>query len=108
MPALLDSYAGPCVPAIGLASFLNFSLLIVVSPILKNVWPKSRLAWWGAVIFSGLAAAGFWAMLYQGTGFNPDLGGWCLLLAPVLNFIGLLLARPQWLERKQLVAGDRL
>lgn len=85
---------------IELASFLCISLLIVVCPFFKNVWSKSRMTWRMAVIFSGLTAAVFWG-LFCIHGFNPSprLGLWCLLFAPVLNFIGLLLARPQWLKK---------
>ncbi|MEO7340988.1 MAG: hypothetical protein ABI073_08935 [Luteolibacter sp.] len=81
--------------AVILASFLNFSFLIVVSPFLKNVWPKSRLAWWGAVIFSGSAAVVFWLMYFLSVADSGHLGvGGCgLMAAPVFNFIGLLLAR---------------
>ena len=83
-----------------LVSFLNFSLLIVGAPFLKSVWPKSRLAWCLAVSFSGLAAGGFLVMYcVSGSKSNPGTGGWCLLFAPVLNFVGLLLARPQWLKK---------
>jgi hypothetical protein len=86
-----------------LVSFLNFSLLIVGAPFLKSVWPKSRLAWCLAVSFSGLAAGGFLAMYcVSGSTSKPGAGGWCLLLAPVLNFVGLLLARPQWLKKSGL------
>ncbi|MES2922118.1 MAG: hypothetical protein V4819_11255 [Verrucomicrobiota bacterium] len=88
--------------AVGLFSFLTLSLLIVASPFLGNVWVKSLLAWSVVVIFSGVAAAGFcfWVLGLDGisTG-NLRFGGWCLLIAPVLNFIGLLLARPKWLQR---------
>jgi hypothetical protein len=91
---------------IAIASVLCFSLLIVVSPFLKDVWPKSRLAWWTAVIFSGLTSGTIWVIHCTNDSEQTlSLGLWCLFLAPVLNFIGLLLARPQWLDRKQLVAG---
>lgn len=80
--------------AIAIASILNFSLLILVSPFLMQVWSKSPLAWWFATIFSGLAAAGFWGIfVIAGEAQSPHLGGWCVLLAPLLNFFGLLLAR---------------
>ena len=91
-PLLLSHWSA----AVGLFSFLMFSLLIVASPFLGNVWVKSFLAWSISVIFSGVAAAGFWAMVFKdnsGEGFI--LGGWCLMISPVFNFAGLLLARPQ-------------
>lgn len=81
--------------AVAVASFLTFTLLIAASPFLGNVWLKSRFAWWLAVIFSGLAAAGFWIGVFGDGGLdpNPGPGGWCLLTAPMLNFAGLLMAR---------------
>jgi hypothetical protein len=79
--------------AVGLSSFLTFSLLIVSSPFLGFLWRKSRIAWWGAFIFSGLAAAGFWLMIVaQDTADDLGSGGWCLLAAPVFNCVGLLVA----------------
>ena len=89
--------------AIIVAAFLNFSFLIVVSPFLKNVWPKSRWAWGGAVIFSGLSTVAFLGV-YLMIAFDdertpPGDGGWCLLLAPAANFIGLLIAKPEFRAR---------
>lgn len=90
--------------AVLIACFLNFSLLIVVSPFLKKVLSKSPWAWWGAVIFSGLAGVGFWAMyligvMHYGYDFkHQGVGLWCLQFAPVFNFIGLLLARRKFPE----------
>jgi hypothetical protein len=77
---------------IGLASFLMFSLLIVSSPFLIGVWRKSKLSLRLATIFSGLGTLGFWIMIL-GQGGADDLvaGGWCLMIAPVLNFMGLAL-----------------
>lgn len=92
--------------AVGASSFFTFSLLIVASPFLGNVWVKSLLAWSMAVVFSGLAAAGFWIILFRGFNYIGGIpwGFWCLLISPVFNFIGLLLARPQWLKKPGL--GD--
>lgn len=89
--------------AIIVAAFLNFSFLIMVSPFLKSVWPKSRWAWGGAVIFSGLSAVAFLG-IYLTIAFDdgttpPGEGGWCLLLAPAVNFMGLLIARPEFRPR---------
>ena len=43
---------------------------------------------------SGLAAVGFWMIVFQGEGpKNLGPGDSCLLLAPSLNFAGLLAAR---------------
>lgn len=85
-----------------ITSFLCFSLLIVVSPFLKNVWPKSNLTWWLAVVFSGLTTAGFWSMCWMGGSYKaPELGLWCLLFAPGMNFIGLLLAG----EKRRVLDG---
>lgn len=87
-----------------LFSFLTFSLLIVASPFLGNVWVKSILAWSMVVIFSGLAAAGFWVVVFKGAPVGDlRLGVWCLMISPVLNFVGLLLARPQWLKKLGLL-----
>ena len=80
--------------AVIISSFLTFSLLILASPFLGCVWVKSRLAWWMAVIFSSLTVTGFWVLMFAR---NPtstiQSGGWCLLIAPLLNFAGLVLAR---------------
>ncbi len=83
---LMDSQS-----AVLIASFLTFSLLIVASPFLTEVWTKSRLAWGFALTFSGLASAGFWVMIFSGPPSDPEPGGWCLMIAPLLNFAGLLL-----------------
>ncbi len=79
--------------AVLIASFLTFSLLIVASPFLTEVWTKSRLAWGFALTFCGLASAGFWVMIFSDSPSDPEPGGWCLMIAPLLNFAGLLLAR---------------
>lgn len=79
---------------IALASFMNFTLLILVSPFLGEVWRKSRLAWGIALACSGAAAAGFWMLIaLDPPASGLQIGGWFLFLAPVLNFIGLLFAR---------------
>lgn len=89
--------------AMPMASFLTSSLLIVVSPFLRNVWVKSLLAWSVAVIFSGMAAAVILVIVSKDTSVGSlSLGGWCLMISPVLNFVGLLLARPQWLKKSGL------
>ena len=78
------------------ASFLSASLIIVVSPFLGRVWIKSKMAWLPTVISSGIAAVGFTgAILFGRTAHDPPIGWGLILLmvAPVLNFIGLLLAR---------------
>ena len=89
--------------AVVIFSFLTFSLLIVGSPFLGNIWVKSLLSWSMAVIFSGVAAAGFWVIVDKPTlegGFSS--GMWCLMISPLLNFAGLLVARPQWLKKSGL------
>lgn len=89
--------------AVAYSSFLTFSLLITASPFLGNAWVKSLLAWSISVIFSGVAAAGFWVLIFtHNSAEDLRLGAWCLLMSPVLNFIGLLLARPQWLKKPGL------
>ena len=77
-----------------ITSFLTFTLLIVASPFLTNVWMKSRLARGLVTTFSGLAAAGFWVMYFlRGEYRDLGVGGWCLLISTVVNFAGLLLVR---------------
>ncbi|MES2924726.1 MAG: hypothetical protein V4819_24445 [Verrucomicrobiota bacterium] len=81
-------------------SLLTCSLLIIASPFLGNVWVKSLLAWLIVLIFSGVATAGFWFMILKDSSVGSlSSGMWCLMISPVLNFAGLLLARPQWLEK---------
>jgi hypothetical protein len=79
---------------------LNVALLIVAAPFLTQVWLKSRLAWWFATTISGLVAGGYLGGLLVNNSLpNLGSGGWCLLIALILNFTGLLLARPQWLKK---------
>jgi len=75
-----------------LAAFLTTSVLIVASPFLGVVWLRSKLAWWICMVFSGIAAGSFWIgiVIYGTDDFGP--GDWCLMAAPTLNFLGLLLA----------------
>lgn len=84
---------------IGMACFLNIALLIPTSPFLTQVWVKSRLAWWLVTILSGLAVTGFCLVFFfiYPSKAQPNWGGWFMLLAPILNFLGLLLAR-RWRE----------
>lgn len=82
-----------------IAAFLSFSFLILVSPFLGSIWRKSGWALWGSRVFSGLSGAAFWLMYCvsnTGVGVNPPgAGGWCLLAAPLFNFVGILLAGPK-------------
>ena len=83
--------------------FPTLSLLIVASPFFGAVWIKSLLAWSMVVIVSGMAACGLWVWLlltFRGS-LTVDMswGGWCLMFSPLLNFLGLLLARPQSLKK---------
>ena len=81
-------------------SLLTFSLLIVASPFVGNVWVKSLLAWSVVVIFSGVSTAAFWFIIFTDTSAGHLSSGLrCLMFSPVLNFTGLLLARPQWLKQ---------
>ena len=104
-PSLWDVLQDPAelsepLTAVGISSFLTFSLLTVASPFLGFLWKKSRVAWWGAFIFSGLAAAGFWLMVFADASTDElGSGGWCLLAAPVFNCVGLLLA-----DRRKVMA----
>lgn len=81
---------------VAIASFLAISFLIVVSPFLGRVWIKSKMVWLPTVIFGGISAAGFAGAVLIGRSSDERSIGWglCLLMAaPVLNFIGLLIAR---------------
>ncbi len=96
------------VDAIFSACFLNLSLLIFVSPFLREVFRKSLWAWWSALIISGLIAAACWFVIamrlwvyFATDSYSPFAGGLnCLTVAPILNFVGLLLARPNGLHGK--------
>ena len=79
--------------AIIVASFLMCSLLLVTSPFLACVWRKSLLAWSVATASSGLAALGFWIAILVDPPSTFGSGGICLMLAPLFNFAGLMLAR---------------
>ena len=80
--------------AVVIASFLTFTVLVVASSFLGNVWKKSRLAWGFATTFSGMAVATFWGITrYHGHFGELSESEWCLLFATVFNFTGLLLAR---------------
>jgi hypothetical protein len=81
---------------VAVASFPTSSILIVASPFLARVWIKSKMAWLPTVIFGGLSAVGFSVAILFGRSPGEQPIGWGLYLlmaAPVLNFIGLLLAR---------------
>jgi|688.fasta_scaffold269585_3 hypothetical protein len=84
--------------SVGTASFLTFTVLILVAPFIHWVWRRSRLVWWLATGFSGLAMLGFLTMIgkfhSEETTYNP--GAWCFMIAPVLNFAGLVAAWPGW------------
>ncbi len=84
--------------AVAVASFLTFTLLILTAPFLQSVWRRSRLVWWLATGFSGLATLGFLTMLVMehSEGSTYGSGGWCFMIAPVLNFAGLVAAWPGW------------
>jgi hypothetical protein len=84
--------------AVGAASFLTFTVLIVVAPFIHWVWRRSRLVWWLATGFSGLAMLGFLTMIRvdHSEGAIYGAGGWCFMIAPVLNFAGLVAAWPGW------------
>lgn len=80
------------------SSFLTLALLIVTTPFLFYVWLRSGYAWCFVTILSGLAAAGFtgleWIRVLDETMTGSYLlGGWFLMFSPILNFLGLLLAR---------------
>lgn len=79
--------------AVACSSFLALSLLMVASPFLGHVWRKSVLAWAIVVIFSGVSVAGFWCTILKDLPVDLSWGGWFLMISPILNFVGLLLAR---------------
>ena len=84
--------------SVGVASFLTFTVLILVAPFIHWVWRRSRLVWWLATGFSGLATLGFLTMLVMehSEGAIYGAGGWCFMIAPILNFAGLVAAWPGW------------
>ncbi len=85
------------------ASLLTLALLIPVSPFLTRVFLKSRLAWSLASLMSGISTAVIWFTLLESNyPRHFGLGGWCLLIAPALNFAGLLVIR----GRKNVSAGS--
>ena len=84
--------------AMAVASFLMFSILVVASPFLTGVWTRSRLAWIVAIISSGLVTGVVWG-IYQNRPGHLSAGEWCLMISLMLNFVGLLLARPRWLKK---------
>lgn len=81
--------------AVFLASFLTMALLVPTSPFLLPVLRKSRLAWLILLIASLLAALGLgFTIIIMLYGREIELFGfWFLLLANILNFLGLATAR---------------
>jgi hypothetical protein len=79
---------------IGVGCFLCFIALVVASPFLFGVFRRSRLAWWLATLFSGLATMGFWvAVLRLNSWDQLGVAGSVLLASPLCNLIGLMLLR---------------
>lgn len=81
---------------INTSTFLLNFVLIVSAPFLSSVWHRSKYAWCLAVSFSGIASGAYsWAFLAKcmsaKTSTSPAY--WLLIIAPILNFLGLLLAR---------------
>jgi len=76
------------------ASFFTVTLLITCSPAMVPLFRRSRLLWWLAAVFSGLATITFWLIvLLINDPQTIGLSAWCLLAAPVLNLTGLFLIR---------------
>lgn len=78
------------------SSFLMFALLVTTAPFLPQAWLRSRLAWCFVTAFSGISAIGFSSLIllhFIRSEFQFQLGGWFLIISPILNFLGLLLAR---------------
>lgn len=79
---------------IGLCSFLGLVALVVVSPFLFGVLRRSRLVWWMATLFSGLATMGLWVVVLRvNTWEQIGVAGAVLLASPLCNLIGLMLLR---------------
>jgi hypothetical protein len=77
-----------------IASFLTLLALVTASPFLVTVYLKSRLAWWLATVMAGLSTCALWLIVLVMVELHRvGLGGWCLLVAPALNFAGLLSLR---------------
>ncbi|MEP4076382.1 hypothetical protein [Haloferula sp.] len=82
---------------------LGISVVVtVLGPFLVTILSRSRPLWWLMVACSGLAIVGLdggvlWTHLESGIlvdgGFEYGPGFYCLLVFPLLNFIGLLLIR---------------
>ena len=89
-PDLLNDSEG----MIGMCSFLGLVALVLVSPFLFGVFLRSRLVWWMATLFSGLATMGLWVVvLGQNSWEQLGLAGSVLLASPLCNLVGLMLLR---------------
>ncbi len=76
-----------------IASLLTLVALVTASPFLVQVYLKSRLAWGLAALMSAFITIAIWYIVLEMVR-HFDLGGWCLLAAPALNFAGLLALLP--------------
>lgn len=93
---------------IGLCSFLGLVVLVLVSPFFFGVLLRSRLAWWMATLFSGMATMGLWTVVLRLNSWEQiGLAGAVLLAAPLSNLIGLMLLRGNR-ERPGFPAGAPL
>lgn len=75
-----------------IASFLTLPVLVTASPFLTQMYLKSRLTWWLATLMAGTSTSALWFILLS-EDVRPNLGIWCLLASPALNFVGLLSIR---------------
>lgn len=89
--------------SIAIGSFLCLVAVVVASPFLFWIFRRSRLAWWLAILVSGLTTMGFCISVLRLNTWN-ELGtaGTVLLAAPLCNLVGLMLLRG---DRR---AGDTL
>jgi hypothetical protein len=79
---------------IGLCSFLGLVALVLVSPFFFGVLRRSRLIWWMATLFSGVATMGLWAVVLRANSWEQiGVAGAVLLAAPLCNLVGLMLLR---------------
>ncbi len=81
------------------ASLLTESLLIVLLPFLLRMTWSSRLLWWTVTLVSGIATCAlagiilYFILLDPYTRAEAGPAVYCLVAAPVLNFISLLFVR---------------
>lgn len=88
-----------------ISAFLTSVLLIVIAPFAIPLFRASRLAWWLAAIVAGTALVGLTGVLLVDYADVPPEkeklgpGFFCLIASQVLNFLGLLFVRAEYVEK---------